>query len=243
MGFRTIDIGQAAELHIKCGQLEITTGDGIFLVPVEDVDQIMAHGANIRLSTMDLSILSQNKVSVLTLDEKYLPTAIVLPFEGHFRQSKLMHAQVGISGELRDGLWLQIIRQKIINQSRALTILGKDGAESVSRYANSITSFNADYNEALSAKEYFSHYHDGLNRRADDPINSRLNYGYSVVRGYIARTLVATGFHPTFSLHHDSQLNPFNLADDLIEPFRAIVDLIANDIIGSNTILSKTWRA
>lgn len=60
MGFRTIDIGQAAELHIKCGQLEITTGDGIFLVPVEDVDQIMAHGANIRLSTMDLSILSQN---------------------------------------------------------------------------------------------------------------------------------------------------------------------------------------
>ena len=56
MGFRTIDIGQAAELHIKCGQLEITTGDGIFLVPVEDVDQIMAHGANIRLSMMDLSI-------------------------------------------------------------------------------------------------------------------------------------------------------------------------------------------
>ncbi len=242
MGFRTIDIGQAAELYIKCGQLEITTGDGIFLVPVEDVDQIMAHGANIRLSTMDLSILCQNKVSVLTLDEKYLPTAIVLPFEGHFRQSKLMHAQVGISGELRDGLWLQIIRQKIINQSRALTILGKDGAESIARYANSITSFNADYNEALSAKEYFSQYHDGLNRRADDPINSRLNYGYAVVRGYIARTLVATGFHPTFGLHHDSQLNSFNLADDLIEPFRAIVDLIANDNIGSNTILSKTER-
>ena len=107
---------------------------------------------------------------------------------------------------------------------------------------NSITSFNADYNEALSAKEYFSHYHDGLNRRVDDPINSRLNYGYAVVRGYIARTLVATGFHPTFGLHHDSQLNSFNLADDLIEPFRAIVDLIANDIIGSNTILSKTER-
>ena len=94
---------------------------------------------------------------------------------------------------------------------------------------NSITSFNANYNEALSAKEYFSHYHDGLNRRVDDPINSRLNYGYAVVRSSIARSLTCTGFHPTFGIHHDSQLNAFNLADDLIEPFRPMVDLIAHE--------------
>ena len=67
--------------------------EGTVLIPIEDISLIMAHGANIRLSTMDLSILSQNKVAVLTLDEKYLPTAITLPFEGHTRQSKLMHAR------------------------------------------------------------------------------------------------------------------------------------------------------
>ncbi|MBO5237794.1 MAG: hypothetical protein J6B50_03345 [Lachnospiraceae bacterium] len=76
-------------------------------------------GANIRLSTMDLSILSQNKVSVMTLDEKYLPTAIVLPFEGHARQSKLMHAQVTTCKGVYLDLWLQIIRQKISNQAIA----------------------------------------------------------------------------------------------------------------------------
>lgn len=139
MGFRTLEIGNAAELHIKSGQLEITTDDGVAIIPIEDLVQIMAHGANIRLSTMDLSILTQNKISIMTLDDKYLPTAIVLPFEGHARQSKLMHAQVRIQGELCHELWMEITRQKIINQSRALSILGKDGAEIVAQYANTIT--------------------------------------------------------------------------------------------------------
>ena len=83
MGFRTLEISHAEEIHIKEGQLEITTGDGVAVVLIEDLNQIMVHGANIRLSTMDLSILSRNKVALMTLDDKYLPTAIVLPFEGH----------------------------------------------------------------------------------------------------------------------------------------------------------------
>ena len=77
MGFRTLEISYAAEIHIKEGQLEITTDDGVAVVPIEDLNQIMVHGANIRLSTMDLSILSQNKVALMTLDDRYLPTAIV----------------------------------------------------------------------------------------------------------------------------------------------------------------------
>ena len=94
MGFRTIKIANPAEIHIKNGQLEIEQEAGTVYIPIEDVAQIMTIGGNIRLSTMDLSILSQNKVSITTLDEKYLPTAIVLPFEGNSRQSRLIHRQV-----------------------------------------------------------------------------------------------------------------------------------------------------
>ena len=212
MGFRTLEISQAAEIHIKEGQLEVTTEEGSVIIPIEDLSQIMVHGANIRLSTMDLSILSQNKVAVMTLDEKYLD------------------------------LWVQIIRHKISNQSRVLSIMGADGAEEVAKYALSIHEENVDYHESLAAKAYFTFYHEGLNRRTDDPINSRLNYGYAVVRSAIARKLVATGFHPTFGIHHDSQLNPFNLADDLIEPYRAMVDLVAHENISSNVLLSKQER-
>lgn len=80
MGYRTLEISNAAEIHIKEGQLEVTTEKGVVLIPIEDLSQIMVHGSNIRLSTMDLSILVQNKVSLMTLDEKLLlPT--VLPIE------------------------------------------------------------------------------------------------------------------------------------------------------------------
>ena len=222
--------------------MEIASSDGTVLVPLEDLSQILAHGANIRLSTMDLSILAQNRVSLMTLDEKYLPTAIVLPFEGHSRQSKLMHAQVMMESIRNRRLWEQIIARKIGNQAGCLTILGLNGADRVSSYLERLDSENVDSIEALSAKEYFSFYHSGLNRRTDDPLNSRLNYGYAVVRGFIARTLVAAGFHPTFGIHHDSQLNAFNLADDLIEPYRAITDLTAYANIGTNVTLSKSER-
>lgn len=242
MGFRTLEIGHAAEIHVKEGQLEVATEEGTIYVPIEDLNQIMVHGANIRLSTMDLSILSQNKVALMTLDERYLPTAIVLPFEGHARQSKLMHAQVNTSSEKYLELWIQIIKQKISNQSRALSIMGLDGAEKIAEYVLEVNDENVDYSESLAAKEYFSYYHEGFNRRTEDPINSRLNYGYAIVRSAIARKLVSTGFHPTFGLHHDSQLNAFNLADDLIEPYRPMVDLVAHNNIAANVQLTKSER-
>lgn len=85
-------------------------------------------------------------------------------------------------------------------------------------------------------------YHEGLNRRVEDPVNSRLNYGYAVIRSSIATSLVAAGFHPTFGIHHNSQLNAFNLVDDLIEPYRSMVDIVVHNNIGSNIQLSKNER-
>lgn len=203
---------------------------------------IMTIGPNIRLSTMDMSILAQNKVSITTLDNKYLPTAIVLPFEGNARQSRLIHRQVELSRDRYEELWIQIIRQKIANQGRALSILGFEGAENVTGYLDDITIDSVDYCESAAAKEYFAHFHEGLNRRSDDPVNSRLNYGYSIMRSAIARNAVSVGCHPSFGIHHNNQLNPFNLADDLIEAFRPMVDLVAHANIGPNERLTKAER-
>lgn len=242
MGFRTIEISKPAEIHIKNNQLQVESEEGMVYVPVEDISHIFCIGANIRISTMALSKLAASKVALTTLDEKYLPTAIVLPFEGHARQARLMHLQVRISDDNRKCLWKQIVYKKIENQSRALSILGLNGADIVMKYATNITDESIDYHEALAAKDYFSFYHPGLNRRIEEPVNSRLNYGYAVVRSAIARGLVATGFHPAFGIHHDNQLNAFNMADDLIEPWRPMVDLVAYNNISNSIMLSKTER-
>lgn len=242
MGFRTLEISNAAEIHIKENQLKVTTEDGTASIPLEDLSVILAHGANIRLSTMDLSILAQNKVTIVTLDNRYLPTTITLPFEGNARQSKLIHAQSKCSTQKYSKIWVSIVEGKVKNQCRALSILGLEGAESIVKQMLFLNEDNVDYVESITAKRYFEIYHKGLNRRTDDPMNSRLNYGYAVVRSAIIRKLVIAGFHPAFGIHHNSQLNTFNLADDLIEPYRAIVDLIAYENVGTNSVLSKTER-
>ncbi len=243
MPFRTLEISNPSEIHIKNHQLVVCQQDKCLVqIPIEDLSQIMTMGPNIRLSTMDLSILSENHVSITTLDEKYLPTAIVLPFEGNARQSGLIHCQVAFGEENYRKLWVQIVKQKICNQSRALSILGFDGAERVAFYAETITVDNVNSNESLAAKEYFDYYHEGLNRRNGDPMNSRLNYRYAVVRSAIVRALTITGCHPAFGIHHNNQLNIFNLADDLIEPFRPMVDLVAHENIGPHEKLSRSER-
>ena len=242
MGFRTLDIGKECEIHIKDGQLEISMDEGRVYIPIEDLNQITAHGANIRLSTMDLSILTSSGVAFTTMDDKYLPTAIVLPFDGNSRQSAVMHKQVSTDSFIYKRLWIEIIRKKIINQATVLRLLHKEGAETIEDYAININDENVDYNEAIAAKKYFESYQLGLNRREESPINSKLNYGYAVVRSCIARSLVTSGFHPSFGIHHSNQTNAFNLADDLIEPFRPCVDLLAKKTESESVRLSKEER-
>ncbi len=242
MGFRNIEITQPSELHIKAGQLIITQQSQSYTIPIEDIDLIFCIGADIRISTMDLSIFSNNRIVLITLDNKYLPTSISTPYEGNARQPHIMHVQIKYPEENKQMLWKNVIHQKILNQARALAILGLPGADKVMKYSYDLIEENVDYNESAAAKEYFDHYHPGLNRRNEDPINARLNYGYSVVRSAIVRSLLIAGFHPTFGLHHDNQYNMFNMADDLIEPFRAMVDLLVYHKIDSNPVLTKTQR-
>lgn len=122
---------------------------------------------------------------LMSLDERYSPSSIVIPCEGYYSQSLVMKKQINMSKTKIDRLWCKIIKRKIENQSKALAILDKDGYKEILEYSKNINSQNIDTKEALSAKDYFEYYHPSLNRRTDDPINSALNYGYAVIRNAI----------------------------------------------------------
>ena len=139
-------------------------------------------------------------------------------------------------------IWLSLIKRKIENQSRALTLLGLTGAEKILSYSDELNITNVDVKEANAAKEYFNYLHPGLNSRNDDPVNSCLNYGYAVLRNAIIRTIMLAGLLPAIGFHHDNYLNAFNLADDLIEPWRPFVDLIALEGPGNSAVLSRQKR-
>ena len=241
MGFRTLEISTSAEIHVRKSQLEITNQDGIIMIPLEDLTTIVCSGANIRMSTMAQAQIAEAGISLMIIDEKYHPSCMLVPIRSNVRQALVMRNQIMLNSDVKDQIWKQIIMRKIENQARALTLLGREKKKKILRYT-STASDEIDAIEANAAKDYFHYLHPGLNRRNDDPVNSCLNYGYAVIRNAIIRAVILAGFQPALGIHHDNYLNAFNLADDLIEPWRAMVDLIALRDPGTSTVLSRSKR-
>ena len=248
MAFRTLEIAHPAELHIRSGQLCIEQESGTAVVPLEDIATIVCLGSGIRISTMAMSMLCENEITMLMLDTKYMPSGVLHAYDANARQSLVMRNQISLPELRANEAWRQLIHTKIMNQSRALSILGLDGVEEVAGYAARLTGETPvtcemiEAAEAAAARVYFQYFYPGLNRRTDDPMNSHLNYGYAVLRSALIRALAAAGFLQALGLHHSSQLNSFNLADDVIEPWRPMVDLIAHGNVDANVMLSRKQR-
>ena len=244
MAFRTIDISSPAELHVQQRQLIIMQESGTVHIPLDDIFYITCSGPSIRISTLALSKLNEQGITVLTIDEKYNASSISVPVKGYSRQAMVIHSQIAYIDSMEARLlWMEIIRQKISNQRAVLRLLEIKEAETLGKFILKLDLHNVEECEALAAKKYFQLLCPGLNRREECPLNSKLNYGYAVLRNAIIRSLINKGFQPAIGLHHANQLNAFNLADDLIEPFRPIVDFTAISIEENTLLLSKESRS
>lgn len=242
MGFRSVEITKASEIHIKNGQMRIEQEEGIVQIPLEDISVVICLGSNIRISTMGLAKLAEYGIVLQCVDESYMPKAILTSCHSNSKQSLVVHKQIALPENRINEVWRQIVVKKIENQSRVLSILGISGAERIGAYSLEVEIGDKGNKEAIAAKEYFELFHPGLNRRNDDPINSCLNYGYAVLRSAIIRSAISSGFLMCWGLFHRNQFNNYNLADDLIEPWRPMVDLIAYDVVSSSMWLSKEQR-
>lgn len=242
MAFRTVEISGPAEIHINKGQMEVTKEDGTFLIALEDIETLICSSAGIRMSTMAMSQIASSGISMMVINEKYHPSCISLPFESNVRQSLVLREQIALTEEEKYDIWTDVVRRKIENQAGALTLLGSEGSEAILKYTSGFDAETIDLFEAKAAKAYFQYLHPGLNRRLEDPVNSSLNYGYAVLRNAVIRAIVLSGFQPSIGLHHNNQFNSFNLADDLIEPWRPFVDVIAVKDPGSSLILGRKRR-
>ena len=242
MGYRIIEITKPSECHVTNGQLVVEQEDGTVQIPVEDIEIILCIGAKIRFSTMGLGELNKAGVIVIGFGKKHEPETIIEPYFPNQRHSSLLKFQINLSDDFKKLLWNTIIRQKIDNSYRNLAVLGLEGVGEIENYIHLVHDGDKDNIEAQAASSYFQFYHKGLNRRNEDPVNSALNYGYAIVRSYIIKALISTGFHCALGINHHNEYNNFNLADDLIEPWRAMVDQLAYGIIGTDFNLSMKQR-
>lgn len=225
MEYRNIFIANPAKLSIQRNQLVIQQ-EQRFTVPLEDISSILIESQQVTLTAAALSAIAAAGVTAFLCDEWHLPNAVVLPINQYCRQRKLLLAQVALPKPLQKQLWQQIVKQKIRNQALCLRLLKKQGAETLEALADSVRSGDGDNREAVAAAVYFpALFGEHFSREQDCLQNAALNYGYAILRGCIARNLVVHGLEPCLGLHHCNAQNNFNLADDLIEPYRPLVDL------------------
>lgn len=243
MGFRNVIIESIAHISLRSRQLVIRT-DTEHSVPVEDLSALLLENRQSTITTAALSHLGQCGCTVFLCDEKHMPCAVLLPFSQHSRALSVLRQQLDIGEVLKKQLWQQLIVSKIQNQAACLRLCGQPtAAEGLLAIAAQVRSGDSTNQEAFAAHRYFpALFGSGFTRSEDCGYNAALNYGYAILRGHIARTLAVYGFTPALGLHHRSELNSFNLADDLIEPFRPLVDLAVRTLADADTELTPNIK-
>jgi CRISP-associated protein Cas1 len=224
MAWKGVHIAKPARLSWKDKQLCVSQEDGDVAMPLEDVAWIVLDSNHCTLTASLVSACMAAGVAIIFTDERHTPSGITLPFHTHHRQAAVAQMQVSLSQPLKKRLWQTLVVAKIENQAACLDQCGRDGT-AVAAIAKFVTSGDPDNTEARAARAYWSTLFDDFIRSDETDLrNAMLNYGYAIVRASLARALVASGLLPCFGIFHDSATNAFNLADDLFEPFRPLVD-------------------
>jgi CRISP-associated protein Cas1 len=223
--WRSVMITRPARLRREHFSLAIEQDETAF-VPFEDIAVIVLNHREITLTHPVLSACAEYGIGLYATGDNHQPSGVFLPFMQHTRSTRMWRLQQDVPRPLVKQTWAALIRRKIANQATCLRLCGRDGVERLESYSRRVRSGDPDRLEGQAAAFYFTKLFDAhFDRMQPRWGNAALDYGYAVLRGAIARSLVAHGLHPSVGLFHSSEQNAFNLADDLIEPFRPLVDL------------------
>lgn len=226
---RIVDISRSpARLSVRQRQLVIDQSPHREVtMPLAELAVIVVSHPQVTYTQGVLAGLAESGGAFVACNRQYLPVGLYLPLVGHFAQAERFAAQAHAAQPVCKRLWRQIVREKIRSQAQTLQVLyGCDfGLLGLVSQVHSGDSSNV---EARAARRYwpqlFREIEFRRNRDSQDQ-NLLLNYGYAVLRAIVARAICGAGLHPSLGIHHHNRYNAFCLADDLMEPFRAIVDL------------------
>lgn len=244
MSFINVFVSTPSRISIKDNRLCVTNDSGENAFPLSDIDTVMIEDMRSSISAYALSSLAGSRVAVFVCDEKHLPTAICLPIHSYCRPLAMLELQLEVAKPLKKQLWQSIVKCKIEGQAKALRLMEIDGADELSGMAKSVASDDSGNVEATAAAFYFKKLLAGASRRDDSVFfNTCIDYGYSIVRGLAARSLAVCGFETSLGLHHCNTLNAFNLADDIMEVFRPLVDLWVYTYVGGDQLTAEAKRS
>lgn len=195
---------------------------------------IVLEGNRTLITTKLLSSLSQNNVGLVVCDDKYLPVGIYLPYGQYHHYSKRVIKQANWTADLKGMIWQKVIEQKMNNQVDYARYSGVEASRLLlmEDLIKDLLVGDTSNREGHVAKVYFdSLYGKSFTRDDDNVINAAMNFGYAIVRSCMARIVVGNGLVTMLGIFHRNEFNSFNLVDDLMEPYRPLMDYWINEFV------------
>lgn len=237
---RTLYFGNPTYLKKRDNQLVVElpndTTKQSASVPIEDIGLVVLDHPQITITHALLMALNENNVATLSCNNSHTPDALMLPLASHHAYTEKLYNQLESSLPLKKNLWQQTVMAKIQNQA---ALLAQNGVKTdkMDFFVRQVKSGDPDNVEGRAAAYYWSNLLDppGFKRhRFGEQPNAMFNYGYAILRGVVARSLVGSGLLPALGIHHRNKYNPYCLADDIMEPYRPYVDQLVLTYIDAN---------
>lgn len=224
MSWRVVVISKRAKLDYQLGYL-VVRNESVTKIHLGEISTLLIESTAVSITTSLLAELTKKKIKVIFCDEKRNPSSELVGYYGSHDTSSKVRNQIQWSRNSKDAVWTEIVTEKIRKQKKLLEYQGKEESKLLDSYLQEIKWNDETNREGHAAKVYFNALF-GLDftRTTDCPVNSALNYGYSIILSAFTREITANGYITQLGLFHDNMFNQFNLASDLMEPFRVLVD-------------------
>lgn len=224
MSWRIVVISKRAKLDYQLGYL-VVRNEEVTKIHLSEISTILIESTAATVTTSLLAELTKKKIKVIFCDEKRNPSSELVGYYGSHDTSNKIRKQIQWSRHSKEAIWTEIVTEKIRKQRELLKNMGKEEAGLLESYLQEIGWNDETNREGHAAKVYFNAlFGMTFTRTADCPENAALNYGYSILLSAFAREIVASGYITQLGLFHDNMFNQFNLASDLMEPFRVLID-------------------
>lgn len=234
MSWRTVVISNPAKLDYQNGFMYVRRiGSGITgdepeykQVHIDEIYMLIIETTAASLTAALLSELTKKKVKIIFCDEKRNPSSELIPYYGSHDTSIKVRNQTQWKEDIKKSVWTEIVGEKIRKQAEYLLELGNETeSEMLLDYVKDIMYADESNREGHAAKVYFNAlFGMDFTRTQECNINAALNYGYGIILSCFTREVSANGYITQLGLFHSNMFNQFNLACDLMEPFRVLVD-------------------
>ena len=224
--FRSLMIASQSKLSLKNANLLVERPEkDAVSVPLSDINCIMLESPAITLTSALLSAIADNKITLLCCDSTHQPNGIFMPYLTHYQSNSVIKSQIAQTRQHKAILWQSIIKIKIQNQANFVRKFDKKVGDELLNLSKKVVLGDTKNCEGIAAAKYFKTLF-GKDFSRDEPIwiNSALNYVYAIIRSQVVRNIASSGLLPIFGVGHDNIFNNFNLADDLMEPYRIFGD-------------------